>query len=390
MSESAYIFNKLTGKEFFKPKSIKMIGHVFDSLVKEVSSKKVILVGGTNGKGETCYSLEWFAKNLGVSCAVFTSPHLHTVHERFRFNGAVIEDSKLLKLLKKFQEKYPENSCDLSYFELCFWVFCNFVIEKSPELVICEVGLGGRLDITNLLEPSITAITNISRDHTEYLGSTYKKILFEKLGVTRRGVKLFTGVSTDYLIDEVKRFSLAKEFPVTYLKPKNDYSSTNKFMAQNIISNLYNNYEERINLQDLYGKVIDPRTKNYESKFGTSINFRGAHNLDGHRCLIKSLGSYNKYSCIILNFSNRPKEEVKSILVSYSSWTGGKVQIYVNTTPFFKSSSKEKLSSIVKELALARVEVLRSTNEIKKAVSINKSSLWTGSYYSCELINELI
>lgn len=381
--------SKLTGKEFFKPKGARDLQVVFQELADRASSKKVVLVGGTNGKGETCFSLEWCAKKAGLKPAMFTSPHLFSIHERFRFDGKNIDEIELRNLLKAFDEKYPNNKCDLSYFELCFWLFLSFVEIKSPDLIICEVGLGGRLDITNLLEPSVAIVTNISRDHTELLGNTYKKILFEKLGITREGVPLFTGLSTDYLKNEVKVFAEKKGFSVCFIEPHKHYSHSNKLMAKKVFETVFNKSSRNIPFDSLFEEKVDPRIKDFNHCEDRKIVFFGAHNLDGHRSLIKSLGARRGFSFIFLSFSNRKISEIKSILKCYLDWTDLKIPIYLNGLPFFKSCDLVKLESALVELGVTYLKILKCKIELKKILKNQKTCLWTGSYYSCELFDEL-
>ena len=194
---------------------------------------------------------------------MFTSPHLESVHERIRFGQRNIQEKELIKLLIEFENQYKGNSCDLSYFELCFWLFLKYAIKKKSELIICEVGLGGRLDITNLLQPTVSIITNISRDHTEYLGNTYKKILYEKLGITRKGVRLFTGINIDYLRHEIDHFSSSRGFPLTYIEPGKNYSETNKLMALSVFQFLFRENFSLIDKNSLLERYCRPSCKSF-------------------------------------------------------------------------------------------------------------------------------
>lgn len=389
MEATADKIHFLTGREFFKPKGNRALSLIFSRLLKLLENKTVVLVGGTNGKGETCYSLEWCANELGLSNTVFTSPHLFKVHERIRFNGKNISEEDLSLLLKQFENEYELNSCELSYFELCFWLFLKYTIDKDPDIIICEVGLGGRLDITNLLSPSVSVITNISRDHIEFLGNSYKKILNEKLGITREGVKLFTGVNTDYLKGKVIEFSEKNSVPVQFVEPKKNYSLTNKWMALSVFKFLFRSKFEFLNKEMLFRKTVDPRVKVFNDKGGSGTYFYGAHNLDGHRNLLKYLSDKNNFDTIILNFSNRPVSEIKSIIKVYLEWVIPQGKIFINTNDFFKCSSKLKLNAIIEEFETSKTTIISSKVELETLVKEKRVCLWVGSYYSCELLNEI-
>ena len=119
------ILYQLTGRSFW-PKAFKSLGYVFDDLIEEMNKKTVVLVGGTNGKGETCYSLEWCASELGIKSSMFTSPHLNSVHERIRFDKQNIKESDLVELIDEFENEFaviPVSSVILNY----VWLFkiCN-------------------------------------------------------------------------------------------------------------------------------------------------------------------------------------------------------------------------------------------------------------------------
>lgn len=145
---------------------------------------KVIIVGGTNGKGSTLAALEALYCAQGYQVATYTSPHLLVFNERIRLNKKNITDSDLVKAFTAI-EAVP-GSCDLTYFEMttlaALWHFKQF----SLDLILLEVGLGGRLDATNILSAKLAIITTIALDHEAYLGHTKEAIAYEKAGILRQ------------------------------------------------------------------------------------------------------------------------------------------------------------------------------------------------------------
>jgi len=383
MKNSKELFEHLTGSEFFRPKSLRDLNFVFGDLVEEVSKKKVILVAGTNGKGETSLYIEWLIRKLGRNTALFTSPHLFSVHERFRINEKQISEEILMNNLKKFEDLYPNNSCKLSYFELCFWVFLKLVNDSDSEFVVCEVGLGGRLDITNMLSPVATVLTNVSRDHTEILGNTYKKILKEKLGITRPGVPLYSGASTNYLRSLIKKHCQEKEIPLSFVNVNSKFSVMNKNLGKMVLNDLVDNYSLDKKDEDLFK---DHRVRKIKV-LNSEIIFYGTHNLDGHRSLLKSFGPKKTFNGVILNFSNRPEKEIESILKLYINYLGIEGKVFVNTMPFFKSCCFEKLFHIIEKSFKSEVQIIKEESDLNRTLKKYPTFLWTGSYYSSEIIN---
>ena len=154
---------------------------------------KIVHIAGTNGKGSVCAFLSSILRESGHSFAVFTSPHLLSIRERFAFNGRDVEDELFLFAFRKVcdaLEAFGEiEAGHPSYFEFLFLMFMVMVKESPCDYVILETGLGGRLDATNCVEhPLAAVITSVSLDHMEYLGDTVSKIAGEKAGIIKAGV----------------------------------------------------------------------------------------------------------------------------------------------------------------------------------------------------------
>ncbi len=154
---------------------------------------KTIVVAGTNGKGTTALFLSGGLSSLGFKVATFLSPHLQSVTERFLSNLIPVPKAELDRLADKYAEIGLENK--LSYFEFLTLLFFHWQATQQADYVVLEVGLGGRLDATNVTNPIACVLTQIDWDHQEYLGDTLEKILMEKMGISRPGVPLFTSES---------------------------------------------------------------------------------------------------------------------------------------------------------------------------------------------------
>lgn len=148
-------------------------------------------VGGTNGKGTTCYLLEHIYSEAGYKTGIFTSPHLLRYNERIKVNGKEIADEEVLVFFNKYKSQIEDHQ--LSYFEisaaLAFWFFSK----QEIELAFIEVGLGGRLDATNILNPEVSIITSVGLDHQQVLGNTEAEIAHEKAGIIKPNTPTVVG-----------------------------------------------------------------------------------------------------------------------------------------------------------------------------------------------------
>ncbi|NGP87865.1 bifunctional folylpolyglutamate synthase/dihydrofolate synthase [Fodinibius halophilus] len=150
-----------------------------------------IHVAGTNGKGSTCRLLESVYRHAECKVGVYTSPHIHRFTERFIVNGNEISEDELTLFFNSFRENIEKYK--LTYFEIstaiAFWWFAR----AKVDLGIIEVGLGGRLDATNVISPLVSVITSISLDHTDILGETIHEIAYEKAGIIKSETPVVTG-----------------------------------------------------------------------------------------------------------------------------------------------------------------------------------------------------
>ncbi len=156
---------------------------------------KTIHVGGTNGKGSCSHTLAAILQQAGYKVGLYTSPHLVDFRERIRVNGEMITEQYVVD----FVANHFDNVKHImpSFFELTMMMaFCYFR-EQNIDIAIIEVGLGGRLDSTNVISPELSIITNISYDHVQFLGDTLDKIAYEKAGIIKRGIPCVVGETND-------------------------------------------------------------------------------------------------------------------------------------------------------------------------------------------------
>ncbi|TKC55312.1 bifunctional folylpolyglutamate synthase/dihydrofolate synthase [Pedobacter hiemivivus] len=152
---------------------------------------KTIHVGGTNGKGSTSHMLAAIFQKAGYKTGLYTSPHLKDFRERIRINGEMIPESFVADFVNQQQPIMEEISP--SFFEVTVAMAFSFFATEKVDIAIIEVGLGGRLDSTNIITPELSVITNISLDHTNILGDTLPEIALEKAGIIKPGIPVVIG-----------------------------------------------------------------------------------------------------------------------------------------------------------------------------------------------------
>lgn len=156
---------------------------------------QTIHIGGTNGKGSCAHTLAAILQQCGMKVGLYTSPHLVDFRERIRINGQPISEDYVVSFVERersfFEPLYP------SFFEVTTAMALRYFSDMKVDAAVIEVGLGGRLDCTNIITPALSVITNISFDHTQFLGDTLAKIAGEKAGIIKSGVPVVIGETTE-------------------------------------------------------------------------------------------------------------------------------------------------------------------------------------------------
>ena len=166
-----------------------------DYLKNPENNFKSIHVGGTNGKGSCSHMLASVLQEAGYKVGLYTSPHLKDYRERIKIDGKDISKQFIMEFVKKHKAFFEENS--LSFFEMTVGLAFEYFAKEKVDIAIIEVGLGGRLDSTNIIIPELSVITNIGLDHVQFLGNTLPKIAFEKAGIIKQNIPVVIGETHD-------------------------------------------------------------------------------------------------------------------------------------------------------------------------------------------------
>lgn len=155
------------------------------------NSFKSIHIAGTNGKGSTSHMLASILQEANYKVGLYTSPHLKDFRERIKVNGKEIQEQEVIDFISGNKEFLEENK--LSFFEMTVGMAFDHFSRQKVDIAIIEVGLGGRLDSTNIISPVLSVITNIGLDHTQFLGNSLEEIAFEKAGIIKPGIPVIIG-----------------------------------------------------------------------------------------------------------------------------------------------------------------------------------------------------
>jgi dihydrofolate synthase / folylpolyglutamate synthase len=155
---------------------------------------KTIHVAGTNGKGSTSSMISSILQEAGYKVGLYTSPHLKDFRERIKINGEMISQDFVVNFIATNKSFFEKNQ--LSFFEMTVGLALDYFVKASVDVAVIEVGMGGRLDSTNIITPLISVITNIDLDHTQFLGNTIKAIAGEKAGIIKPNIPVVIGEYT--------------------------------------------------------------------------------------------------------------------------------------------------------------------------------------------------
>ncbi len=184
---------------------------------------KTIHVGGTNGKGSTSHLLAAILQKSGYKIGLYTSPHLVDFRERIRVNGEMVSQEFVVEFVEKHRAFSEQISP--SFFELTMMLAFDYFAYSDVDIAIIEVGLGGRLDSTNIIMPELSVITNISFDHVQFLGDTLPKIAAEKAGIIKPNIPVVIGEAEGEVRDVFSRKAEHESAPIRFAQEESPIAS---------------------------------------------------------------------------------------------------------------------------------------------------------------------
>ena len=179
---------------------------------------KTIHIAGTNGKGSCAHTIAAILQSAGYKTGLYTSPHLVDFRERIRVDGKMISRQDVIDFVEK--ERFFFEPLHPSFFELTTALAFEYFAKQKTDVAVVEVGLGGRLDCTNIIKPEVSVITNISFDHTQFLGSTLAQIAKEKAGIIKHGITAVIGETVEETKDVFEKTAKAAGAPIVFAETR--------------------------------------------------------------------------------------------------------------------------------------------------------------------------
>lgn len=201
------------GKKAFK-KDLDNIKKLCKALGDPQDHLDMIHIAGTNGKGSTTHILASLLQIHNKKVGIYTSPHYKTFRERVKINNELITEEYVIDFIDKIEPLIKE--IQPSFFEITVALAFQYFYDQKVDIAVIEVGLGGRLDSTNIIHPLLSVITNISLDHTNMLGNTIQEIAFEKGGIIKENTPVIIGESQEETIDLFKNIALKRDASIQF------------------------------------------------------------------------------------------------------------------------------------------------------------------------------
>ena len=221
-------------------------------------SFKSIHIAGTNGKGSTSHSLASVFQEAGYKTGLYTSPHLRDFRERIRINGEMIPENEVVEFIEKHKNKLEE--LELSFFEMTVAMAFDYFRKEKVDIAIIEVGMGGRLDSTNVINPELCVITNISLDHVKFLGENEEQIAVEKAGIIKPETAVVIGETQEGSKDVFIETAKEKNSPIFFADKIMECKKDDTYSIEYQKFDIYKNNE--LYLKDLKYPLLG----NYQKK----------------------------------------------------------------------------------------------------------------------------
>ena len=338
-----------------------------DFLENPQDNLKTVHVGGTNGKGSTCHIISSILQEHGFSTGIFSSPHIYDFKERIKINSNYIDENFIVDFVNDNYEYILKS--DLSFFEISFAISLCYFRLKKPEYSIIEVGLGGRLDATNIIKPLISIITNIGFDHKKFLGNNLVDIAKEKAGIIKNGVPVVIGESNTVLNNIFESTALRNNSKIYYANKTNKIYETDlngSYQNKNIntaVLAINNIFSFKINeAKTLNGIKNVKKNTNLIGRWQTIKNdpkiiFDIAHNVNSLELIFKELESI--------------KSEIKVVFGTLDKIDQLKcLEIFPKTIKYYLCSPKTKRAMQVSKLSQKADKLkinYKSFNSVKSA-----------------------
>ena len=405
-------------------------GRLMDILGEPHNSFHSIHIAGTNGKGSTAAAAASILKESGFRTGLFTSPHLVSFTERIRINNQKISEADVIDLASIIRKSISGTDLNPTFFEFVTAMAFYYFAKQNVDWAVIETGMGGRLDATNVIQPDITVVTNISRDHCEFLGSSISDIAFEKAGIIKTGVPVVTASDNPEVLSQLS--DAARNSDADLHIYSEDFGGTLLRMDDKKMSLDYFGYTDYRNLEipvsgqyQLYNICTAIRVCELLRKKGFSISdisiknglrnlnlegrlervsesppifLDGAHNPDAAASLAASIRDIFPDKKIILVAGIMNDKDAGNIL---SPLVRAAETVILTRPEYERAASPAKLINLIKDIRERETTYspisIESTETVAEAINLAKSRcgenniiIVTGSFYTIGETKEVL
>ena len=253
-----------------------------------------IHVAGTNGKGSVSHMIASVLQEAGYKTGLYTSPHLLDFRERIRLNGEMIPEATVVEFVGEHREIFEE--IKPSFFEMTVFMAFEYFKKSAVDVAVIEVGLGGRLDSTNIISPVLSVITNIGHDHMDLLGNTLEKIAVEKAGIIKKAVPLIISETQDVLKDIFISMAHNEDSPITFADERFSCLLHEPDLKNGERSYLMQDLKTKQQYEGLTVLCGDYQSRNLKAVYSSAMNLKTVFSIsdlnisDGIRNVIRNTG----------------------------------------------------------------------------------------------------
>ncbi len=405
-------------------------GRLMDILGEPHKSFHSIHIAGTNGKGSTATAAASILKENGFRTGLFTSPHLISFTERIRIDNQKISEADVIDLASMIRKSISGTDLNPTFFEFVTAMAFYYFAKQNVDWAVVETGMGGRLDATNVIQPDITVVTNISLDHCEFLGSSISDIAFEKAGIIKTGVPVVTASDNPEVLSQLSDAArnsdadlhiYSEDFGGTLLRMDDKNMSLNYFGYTDYrdleipVSGQYQLYnictairvcellrKKGVSISDISIKN-GLRNLNLEGRLervseSPPIFLDGAHNPDAAASLADSIREIFPDKKIILVAGIMNDKDASRIL---SPLVQAAETVILTKPEHERAASPAKLNNIIKDIRATETTyspiAIESTQTVAEAINLAKSRcgenniiIVTGSFYTIGETKEVL
>lgn len=343
---------------------------------------KCIHIAGTNGKGSTSHTMASILQAAGYKTGLYTSPHLKDFRERIRINGQVISEQEVVEFVERFRQEFEK--IGLSFFEWTVGLALYHFKKEKTDVAVIEVGMGGRLDSTNVIHPDLAIITNVSYDHEQFLGNSLEEIALEKAGIIKPTVPVIIGEKHPETASVFLQKAIENNCPIRfasdceYSLPETDL--TGAYQKKNLITVL--SAIENLQKQgyDIRPEHIETGLKTVKASTGLSgrwhmLNTRPlticdvGHNESGIKEVVEMIGRtpHEKLHIVFGVVKDKSPEKILRLLPAHATY-------YVCKAAIPRAMEAEELCQKMKSLSLDAT-AYDSVQEALAAAQENASEL---------------